>query len=92
MEVRPKYRDVGMGSQRGQGFGRGVTVLVAYPRRDNGGGRADRFQEPERRRRVRAVMTDFEQVDERQEAALDQHVLDWSLGIAGEERGEAAMA
>ena len=69
-----------------------VAVVVADADRDQRRARTGCTQQRGTAARVRPVVTDLQHVDRPQQPALGEHRLDGSLGIAAEQRAEAAAA
>jgi hypothetical protein len=92
VEVGAVDADAGMRGERGQRLRRRMSVLVVLARRDDRDGRPRGVEQPRRRRRVRAVVADLQQVDRPETATPDERRLDRGLGVTGKQRAEPAVA
>jgi hypothetical protein len=92
VEVGAEDSDPALGGQGGQRFRGRMAVLVVDAGRDHRDAGPRRSHEGGRRRRVGAVVADLEQIDGWDRPAGQQRGFDGRFGVAGEDRGEAAVA
>ncbi len=91
VEIGPENCGARTRRQDGEGFRRGMPVLVAGPVGDERDGRLRRVEQSRRGRRRGSMMTDLEHVDLRDRAAREQLGLDGRLGVAGQQRRKASV-
>lgn len=80
----------GAGRERGKGHRCRMTVVVVDAVGDEGELRGGGVQQPGRAARARSVVSDFQDVDRPEQAALQQATLDRRLGVTGQQRAERA--